>query len=830
MTTLNGALATAVEPRPNGRGQKAETADHEACAFLRKFHPQAPWVLTAIIEGKIPTTATFQSGREASMLGWIARWQKQERNIYFLVGEPESDTFSKKAEKSDIAAVCYLWCDLDCSRIDWRNAEIVAAEMGKLRAKLDAFPLPPTVIINSGGGLQAFWKLSEPAIEHPEETEAANKALAVALGGDHCHNIDRIMRLPGTTNYPNKKKREAGRVPVPATLALFEPGRVYSFASIRDQAVALAPVAVPAVVPQSAPSKAPRSVPERLLKRLRATPADGDRSSEFFAVSCALFDQGLDDAGVIEVYNAHPAGVAAKYLERGDLAAEVERCRKKWKPKKPKRVDADGEEEERKPTQADNLVRLASEAASFFASPDDIAYAKVEADDHHEVWGLKSRGFKEWLVYRYYRITGVAPKPDALNQALCTLNAMAKHDGDKARTFTRTATLGDKLYLDLCDEAWRAVEISTEGWRVVNDVPVHFLRSQGMLPLPAPEPGGDINELKRFLNVASEADFQLLVAWLLAALRHGGPYPVLALIGEGGTSKTSTARLLRSFVDPHAAGIRRPPASERNLFIGATKTALLCFDNLSAIPEWLSDALCVVATGGTFTARELHSDAEEVILSVCLPVAITSVGEVIARSDLASRAMTVTLAPIPEAERKPEAELNAAIDLARPRILGALLDAMSHGLRELPNIHLQRLPRMADFIRWTQACEGAFWEQGSIHEAFDKNAEEAVDGVLESDAVAVALMSFLDKNEYYWRGKGEELLTHLSNWAPEGATRDKSWPRDPTRLSSRLTLASPSLRQKGISVSRGKSNGSRWIEITGKASDQASYRNTAENA
>ena len=84
---------------------------------------------------------------------------------------------------------------------------------------------------------------------------------------------------------------------------------------------------------------------------------------------------------------------------------------------------------------------------------------------------------------------------------------------------------------------------------------------------------------------------------------------------------------------------------------------MLAYDNLSSISEWLSDALCVVATGGTYTARQLHTDDEEMIFSVCQPVMITSVGEVIARSDLASRTITITLAPIPDDTRARELEL-----------------------------------------------------------------------------------------------------------------------------------------------------------------------------
>ena len=369
-------------------------------------------------------------------------------------------------------------------------------------------------------------------------------------------------------------------------------------------------------------------------------------------------------------------------------------------------------DEERKRTQADVLVEIAAVHADLFATPgEEIAHAAITIEMHREVWPIKSRGFKRWLTHQYFLACGRAPNSDAMNQALATLDAMACYSGKPAPVFMRRAEHGGKLYLDLCDEAWRAIEIDAQGWRLVDRPPVYFIRAQGMLPLPVPERGGSIDELRCFLNVASDDDFRLITGWLLAALRPNGPYPILAMTGEGGTAKTSTARLLRSLVDPHAAKVRRPPQSERDLFISAAKTSVLVYDNLSVIGEWMSDALCVISTGGTYTARQLHTDAEEMIFSVCLPVMITSVGEVIARSDLASRAIVVSLAAIPEHARRSEEEFNGAIAAAAPRILSALLDAISQGLRELPHTKLDRLPRLADFIRWTQACEGAFWRR-----------------------------------------------------------------------------------------------------------------------
>ena len=195
---------------------------------------------------------------------------------------------------------------------------------------------------------------------------------------------------------------------------------------------------------------------------------------------------------------------------------------------------------------------------------------------------------------------------------------MILRNGNHAPVFLRRAEKDGKLYLDLCDERWRAIEVSADGWRIVETPPVSFTRTPGMLELCEPESGGSIDELGALLTVAKESDFQLIVAWLLAALRASGPYPILALTGEGGTAKTSTARLLRSLVDPHLASVRRPPQSERDLFVGASKTSVLVYDNLSGIPDWLSDALCVIATGGAYTARQLHTDGEEIEIELAV--------------------------------------------------------------------------------------------------------------------------------------------------------------------------------------------------------------------
>jgi hypothetical protein len=117
---------------------------------------------------------------------------------------------------------------------------------------------------------------------------------------------------------------------------------------------------------------------------------------------------------------------------------------------------------------------------------------------------------------------------------------------------------------------WRAVDIGPDGWRVIGYPPVRFRRPAGMLPLPVPQRGGSIESVNSFLNLASRDDFVLIVVWLLAALRSGGPYPLLAISGEQGSAKTVLSKLLKALTDPNAAPVRALSREERELMIAAS--------------------------------------------------------------------------------------------------------------------------------------------------------------------------------------------------------------------------------------------------------------------
>ncbi len=361
----------------------------------------------------------------------------------------------------------------------------------------------------------------------------------------------------------------------------------------------------------------------------------------------------------------------------------------------------------------------------LFHTANGTAFADLTIDGHRETWPIRSSRFRSWLRRMYYEATAEAPSPATIRFTLDQLEARAQFESPRRSVFVRTAEHDGRVYLDLADDCWRAVAIGSDGWQVIGCPPVRFRRIAGMLPLPVPERGGSLEALASFINVPNRNDFILVVAWVLAALRQGGPYPVLAIFGEQGSAKTVLTKMLRALIDPNAAPVRTVPREERDLFIAATNSHLLAFDNLSDLSPWMSDALCRVASGGSFAVRQLYTDQDEILLEAARPIILNGIEDVITRPDLADRAVFLTLPHVDEGRRRSEKQIWHDFEAERPLILGAVLDAVSRGMRTLPEIRLDHLPRMADFVLWATACERSFCSSGGFRRAYDANRRSA---------------------------------------------------------------------------------------------------------
>lgn len=464
----------------------------------------------------------------------------------------------------------------------------------------------------------------------------------------------------------------------------------------------------------------------------------------------------------------------------------------------------------RDPNQASRLLELArARGIELFHDDDDQTYVSFAQDGHLETWPVAAKGVRRFLAYLLYTEERRAASQQALAEAVATLDGEARFAGPERRVGVRVLDHDGAIYLDLGDPAWRVVAIVAGHWRIIPaaEAPVRFRRTRGLLPLPDPDSRGRIDALRPLVNVASDSDLMLLVGWLLACLYPRGARPLLQILGEQGSAKSTVGRLLRSLVDPNRVPLRTEPKDEGDLLISAMHAAVVMLDNLSEIPRRLSDALCRLATGGGLSKRELYTDSDEVVLEARRPVLITAITEVVTASDLLDRTMTITLPVIPADQRRTEAEMEALARDAHPKVLGALLNAVAFGLKELPTTVLDRKPRMADMATFVEACAPALgWEPGAFLDALEANRRRADAVAIEALPVGPALLAFFRDREA-WEGTATQLLGLLAASVPDDVRKERDWPKRPNRFSNQLKRLAPNLRRAGLGYATDRAPG-----------------------
>jgi hypothetical protein len=285
-----------------------------AIQFLQKLRSTGPWHLVSIFEEKIEARSFYQ-GQEPQLRAWIDARQGR-KNLYYHVNTVRSGFENKKASKKDIDVADYLHVDIDGPQ---------ALEVLRIS------DLPePTAVILSGGGVNALWRLQVSSSDLAL-IERINAAIARPLGGDNCHNIDRILRLPGTINVPDARKRARGRVETLAIVVedLTDWTRSYPLSHLEDiagklaahhivEASAVAPIGLdqlPPIVPPATIKLIQRGDdPDRPIGTVR--PRYRSRSEAVFRVACDLARAGCSGETIAGILINRAHGISSSILEK----------------------------------------------------------------------------------------------------------------------------------------------------------------------------------------------------------------------------------------------------------------------------------------------------------------------------------------------------------------------------------------------------------------------------------------------------------------------------------------------------------------------------------
>lgn len=442
-----------------------------------------------------------------------------------------------------------------------------------------------------------------------------------------------------------------------------------------------------------------------------------------------------------------------------------------------------------------SLLELVGDC-EFWHDSDRRAFATVLIDKHFENMCIDSQEFSIWFSGQCYKHLKEPVGEQAMRDVFNVLKSKAIHDGPCYETFLRIGGRDGRIYLDLGQPDWNLVCVTLDDWQIIEgeNCPLKAIRTGHMQALPTPEAGELLEGLLRpFVNVENERDFRLIVAWLVCAFRDVGEYPILSINGEQGSAKSTLAKLIRLLIDPNKATNRAAPREERDLIVAAYNSRVISLDNLSGVPLWLSDALCRMATGGGFSTRALHTDMDEVVVELENPIILNGIPEIAGRPDLADRSIMISLPAISGENRKSKSEFWTEFEEQRPFILGALLDAVSSALRNLPNIKLDKKPRMANAAEWVSAAEaGLGWEAGTHIADMRANRLKIIEASLENEPVAIGIMEM----DLPWCGTPSRLHEILLDKVRGGI------PKTVNGMGSAITRIKPVMFEGGISIKR----------------------------
>jgi hypothetical protein len=476
-----------------------------------------------------------------------------------------------------------------------------------------------------------------------------------------------------------------------------------------------------------------------------------------------------------------------------------------------------------KKSTATKLVELAEKRYQLGCTPDGEPYAiPLEGPPIVRLLRGGRQSLRAELSQAFYDNCGVAPSQSALADACTVLEGKAQRI-EPVELHLRVAEHQGWLVLDLGDTTGRAVVIDSIGWRVVDVPPVLFKRTALTGALPEPSRDGTLDQLWSSINVG-ERYRPLLAAVLIAALMPNIPHPATLFTGEHGTGKSTTTKRLAQIIDPSPAQLRKAPRDADTATTAAAGSWMPALDNLSSMPDWLSDSICRWCTGDGDVRRRLYTDGDLHVISFRRVPVLNGIDLGALRGDLADRTVHLVLDRIPDSERRDDAEMAEAWQQAWPQVLGAVLDLAVKVLGALPNVHLDERPRMADFAKILAAVDTILGTEGL--KAYLNLRTELAEDAATSDPLLIAIAENITTE---FTGTSAELLAavepEVEKWKPP-----KDWPASARALTGQMRRHAPTLRRLGWVVTELDRAASRSKQVRWQLNPPDGPRGSAKDA
>ncbi len=493
----------------------------------------------------------------------------------------------------------------------------------------------------------------------------------------------------------------------------------------------------------------------------------------------------------------------------------------------------DAIENEKENKKIDVLIDLASSSENteqFFKDQYRGAYAAVRLgkDKHLEILSLNRHRYRRYLSWLYYENTGRSITDSSLNSVITNLASKAEFNDVIIPLHIRVAwgsienrANKECIYYDMSDAQSRIVEISKDGWRIIDgsnkDIPIIFKRhnQQSQTEPDRSYPSDIFEQLLNLTNVKNQTHRQLLKVYIISTLVPEIDHLILTTYGPKGSAKSFLLELIKKTIDP-AKPILLTLNKNMEQFIQQVNHNYLCYyDNVKFIPYWLSDEICRAVTGAGHTKRMLYTDDEDIIYEHRRCLGINGINVALTESDALSRCVSIELQDIDEEKRKIESDLWAEFERIKPQALAYIFDTLVKAIPIRTTLNLKRLSRMADFTNWGEVISQAMgYSPGSFIEIYEDNInEQNITAINENIVGSLLLKYILDIENKQGPIKKitfqpEELYSQLIDYAQNYDINidNRQFPRNASSLVKKIKTIIPNLKDAyGIHIEVGRS-------------------------
>jgi hypothetical protein len=500
----------------------------------------------------------------------------------------------------------------------------------------------------------------------------------------------------------------------------------------------------------------------------------------------------------------------------------------------------------------DIILLIKETYVDLFVDQFNKPFIAIKINGHVETLGLDSLRFKNWLFRFFYKNTNEISSEQVEN-TIKVLKSEAEFNENRKKLELRVAkaTIGDEhtFYYDLTNSNWSAVKITSQGWSIENNPPILFRRYNNQLPQVNPISSllaiddKDDNILDKFvdlLNVKDDDNKLLLKCYIVSLFIPGIAKPILMLHGEQGSAKSTLQELIKMLVDPSIVKTLTFPRDIHELIQKLSHNYIAYFDNVSAIKEWISDALCRGVTGSGFSKRQLYTDDDDIIYFFQRCIGFNGINLAATKADLLDRGMIIQPERIPKDKRRKIEDIWNDFKNLRPQLLGYIFDILVKVLqiKQKGGIKISHgLNRMADFEEYAEIIARCMdYPEGEFLRVYQDNIGVQIDEAIQSSPLSMAVVELMDNiedNNNEWIGTATDLYLELGNIAETklkiNIQKIKFWPKSANHLSRRLNEVKTNLREKGIIIERYKDEkGNRKIKIR-KVSSTSPYRQEPQN-